>query len=292
MKIVLSKIPNSGWWPNGIPKYKDNPAMMEGLVPDIDLLKKERDNLIATIKSKGYKIIELDFPKELDKQNPRHDFIFIRDSFISNQNGTIIILRAGEPQRRIENKIVMKSLKNLNMKIIEMPNNPDIRADGGEFYYCAKEKILFSGLQRNTIKGAQFVADKFNVNQMIILEGKGYHLDTFFTPVLGTDSQIVALIACTKIITRKSKKVLFQFSDEKKVPIFDIPESDAIGTKKAIGSFAVNALPLPGLLIRPFKFSDSSIDQRLKAMGIEIEITKTSQFQMSGGSVHCITNEL
>ena len=39
---------------------------------------------------------------ELDQDEPRHDFIFIRDPFISDQNGTAVILRAGEPFRRKE----------------------------------------------------------------------------------------------------------------------------------------------------------------------------------------------
>ena len=30
MKIVLSKLPKSGWWNKGVPKYPDNPAMKEG----------------------------------------------------------------------------------------------------------------------------------------------------------------------------------------------------------------------------------------------------------------------
>ena len=42
MKIVLSKLPKSGWWNRGVPKYIDNPAMKEGRVPNnILLIKKE-----------------------------------------------------------------------------------------------------------------------------------------------------------------------------------------------------------------------------------------------------------
>jgi len=45
-------------------------------------------------------------------------------------------------------------------------------------------------------------------------------------------------------------------------------------------------------LIRPNHFSERSIDDQLLDIGIEQIITPTSQFQLSGGSVHCITNEL
>ena len=292
MNILITKLPNSGWWASGIPKYKDNPAMVEGAIPDMELLLRERQNIISSVTDAGQKITELDFPTDLDGNEPKHDFVFIRDPFISNQNGTIVILRAGEPQRRIENKVVKRCLEPLEMQMVEMPDQSSLRADGGEFYFCARESILFSGMQRNTIEGANFVADAMNVNEMVILEGKGYHLDTFFTPVINENGNISSLVACTEVITNESKTKLYQFADGKNIPIFEIPPNDAIGTKRKIGTFAANALPLPGVLIRPNHFSDPSIDERLADMGINIVISPTSQFQLSGGSVHCITNEL
>ena len=42
MKIVISKLPKSGWWQNGIPKYDDKPAMVEGAIPDLNVVEKER----------------------------------------------------------------------------------------------------------------------------------------------------------------------------------------------------------------------------------------------------------
>ena len=292
MKIVISKLPKSGWWQNGIPKYDDNPAMVEGAIPNLNVVEKERRGLISSIRNSGHEVIEFDFPDELDKDEPKHDFIFIRDSFISDQNGTAVILRAGEPQRRVENKIVKIYLESMGMNIVEIPDEKGIRADGGEFYFCAKDNVLFSGLQRNTRIGADYVAEALNVKEMIILKGDGYHLDTFFTPVLNIDGKISALIACTSILSNGSKKRLYQFADEIDIPVFVIPPDDAIGTGKMIGNFAANALPLPGVLIRPNHFTDPSIDEKLMDMGIDRIITPTSQFQLSGGSVHCMTNEL
>ena len=292
MKIVISKLPKSGWWQNGIPKYDDNPAMVEGAIPDLNIVEKERQGLISSIMNSGHEVIEFDFPIELDQDEPKHDFMFIRDPFISDQNGTAVILRAGEPQRRVENKIVKRYLESMGMNIVEIPDEKGIRADGGEFYFCAKNNVLFSGLQRNTRAGAEYVAEALNVKEMVILKGDGYHLDTFFTPVLNIDGKISALIACTSILSNGSKKRLYQFADEIDIPVFVIPPDDAIGTGKMIGNFAANALPLPGVLIRPNHFTDPSIDEKLMDMGIDRIITPTSQFQLSGGSVHCMTNEL
>ena len=194
MKIVLSKLPSSGWWANGIPKYKDNPAMVEGAIPDIELLNKERKNLITSVVSTGIEVVELDFPDELDQYERKHDFVFIRDTFISDQNGLAIILRAGEPQRRIENRLVKKCLEHLELEIVEMPDKTGMRADGGEFYFCKKNNVLFSGLKRNTNRGVEFVAERLNVNELVILEGEGFHLDTFFTPVLNRSGYICSVV--------------------------------------------------------------------------------------------------
>ena len=51
MKILISKLPKSGWWNSGIPNYKDNPAMKKGVVPDFNTLNMEREHLIKSITS-------------------------------------------------------------------------------------------------------------------------------------------------------------------------------------------------------------------------------------------------
>ena len=292
MKIVLSRLPSSGWWANGIPKYKDNPAMVEGAIPDIELLNRERKNLITSVVSTGIEVVELDFPDELDQYEQKHDFVFIRDPFISDQNGLAIILRAGEPQRRIENRLVKSCLEHLELKIVEMPDKAGMRADGGEFYFCKRNNVLFSGLKRNTSKGVDFVAERLNVNELVILEGEGFHLDTFFTPVLNKSGCICSVVACTALMTTESKNALYKFADSLDIPVFEIPPNDAIGTKSKVGSFATNALPLPGTLIHPSPFSNPDIDKKIMKMGVDVVINPTSQFQLSGGSVHCLTNEL
>ena len=125
-----------------------------------------------------------------------------------------------------------------------------------------------------------------------MLKGTGFHLDTFFTPVLNKDGYIAALIICKKALEPISKKVLYQFADQNNVPVFNIPEKDALGTEKQIGKFAVNALPLPGVILKPDYFSNPIIDEKLERIRNKNKNLTTSQFQLSGGSVHCVTNEL
>ena len=131
-----------------------------------------------------------------------------------------------------------------------------------------------------------------NVKKLLILDGLGYHLDTFFTPAYNSEGFLVALIVCTKILSNQSKKDLYKFADNEDVPIYDVPQNDAIGTKNKLGNFSVNALPLPGVLIRPHKFTDPTIDEKLSKIGVKCIITPTTQFELSGGSIHCVTNEL
>ena len=292
MKILISKLPASGWWSSGIPKYQDNPAMREGEKPNHNKLVAEREKLISILKRENQPILEIDFPNKLDQKNPKHDFIFVRDQFISNQRDLVLILRSGERLRRVENVVMGDILNKLNYNIINMPDTPGLRADGGEFYFCAKENILFSGIQRNTLSGINYVVETLKIDELLILDGKGYHLDTFFTPVLNSQNLLCATIVCDEILTNKSKRDLYEFSKRRNLPIFKVPLKDSIGTLENIGSFSVNALPLPGVLISPNHFTNKSIDRDLSELGVKRVITPTSQFELSGGSIHCLTNEL
>ena len=39
MKILISQLPQSPWWQNGVPLYDDNPAMRLGAIPNQSILK-------------------------------------------------------------------------------------------------------------------------------------------------------------------------------------------------------------------------------------------------------------
>ena len=56
MKILISKLPASGWWSSGIPKYQDNPAMREGEKPNHNKLVAEREKLISILKKENQTI--------------------------------------------------------------------------------------------------------------------------------------------------------------------------------------------------------------------------------------------
>jgi len=292
MKILLSKLPDSPWWGSGVPSYDDNPAMQLGIKPKQELLIKERNNLISILNKLDIEVVEIPFPEKLNQPPITHDFVFIRDPFISNQNGSAIILNMRQPNRSSESIVVESILRKLGLKIIHLPDKADMYAEGGEFYYCAKENILFSGISRNSLPGLKAVAETLNIDELVIMDSTSFHLDTFFTPVLNPDGLICALIACLEIISTKSVQDIKQFAKRKDIPIINVPLQDSIGTKKSPGSFAANALPLPGVLISPNHFTNRKIDDKLEKMGVIRIVTRTTQFELSGGSIHCITNEI
>ena len=292
MKIAISSLPKKPWWSDGIIGYKDNPFMKNGTVPNQNLLIKERLNLIATLKKNKIEVIEFPFPKILEESKFGHDYVFMRDSFISDLNGNVLMLKFAEKKREAETEIVANELEKLNFNLKELPTKKNILAEGGEFYFCPNDKLLFSGINRNTIAGAEYVASFLNANELILIDTPSFHLDTVFTTVFDKQGALSAMIVCEELITKDSFKNLEKISIKLNVHIIIIPAKDSIGTDNYLGSLAVNSFCAPGLLISSSKYSDFSVEQKLDSLGVNTEVCPVSQFQLSGGSVHCLTNEL
>ena len=180
----------------------------------------------------------------------------------------------------------------MDYNITELPNRKNMFAEGGEFYYCRKDKILFSGIKRNSIRGAEEVASFLNVNELILVKTEAFHLDTVFTTILDQYGRLCAIIVCKDLISKDSFDFLYKFSDLNNIRIINIPPIDSIGINNNIGSLAVNNFSAPGLLISSSRFSDPFVAKYLNSKNIKMETTPVSEFQLSGGSIHCLTNEL
>ena len=63
-------------------------------------------------------------------------------------------------------------------------------------------------------------------------------------------------------------------------------------TNKKLGEFAVNCEPLPGYLVGPTRFRSKNVLPLLKELDVMHITVPTTQFRLSGGAVHCLTNEL
>tara|TARA_B100001769_G_C22108512_1_gene599203 strand:+ start:1261 stop:2148 length:888 start_codon:yes stop_codon:yes gene_type:complete len=295
MKILISHLPKHNWWGHGTPIYKNNPAMKQGMVPNQELVEIEMYMMTQLFNRLPFEVVEINFPNFLDKHNKedrQHDFVFVRDLFVSNQNGRVIISKFSEKARQVESDIMEIMLDSMGYETIRIPDTINATAEGGEFYYCSGKKILFSGVCRNNVKGAEWVAQEFNVNELVIIKSNVFHLDTIFTPVINKDNELAAMIACTALMEKDSIINLKSFAKRLSVELVEVDPEDSIGTVDQLGEFAVNCCPLPGYLIGPTRFRSLKVNQLLKELDVMHITVPTTQFRLSGGAVHCLTNEL
>ena len=113
-----------------------------------------------------------------------------------------------------------------------------------------------------------------------------------FTTIFDKQGSLSAMIVCKELITKDSFKNLEKISKKLNVHIIIIPKKDSIGTSDFLGSLAVNSFCAPCLLISSSNYSDFSVGKKLESLRVKTEVCPVSQFQLSGGSVHCLTNEL
>jgi len=295
MKLLISKLPKHDWWGHGTPIYENNPAMKEGVVPNQELVKIEMFMMSKLFSQLPVEVIEIDFPYFLDQQKieqRQHDFVFVRDLFVSDQTGNVIISKFKEKARQVEADIMQVMLNSMGYKTIRIPENSTATAEGGEFYYCPGDGVLFSGACRNNVEGAEWVAQEFNVEELVIMKSNAFHLDTLFTPVINKDNKLVAVIGCTTLMEKESVDNLRQFAKRKNIELVEVPPEDAIGTENELGEFAVNCEPLPGFLVGPTRFRSNKVAPLLKELGVMHITVPTTQFRLSGGAIHCLTNEL
>lgn len=295
MKILISKLPKHNWWGHGTPIYENNPAMKEGVVPNQELVEIEMFLMSKLFNRLPIEVVEIDFPYFLDQQNldqRQHDFVFVRDLFVSDQNGKVIISKFREKARQVEADIMQVMLDSMGYKTIRIPDDSTATAEGGEFYYCPGDGVLFSGACRNNVEGAEWVAQEFNVDELVIMKSNAFHLDTLFTPVINKENKLVAVIGCTSLMENDSAENLRQFAKRKNIELVEVSPEDAIGTENELGEFAVNCEPLPGYLVGPTRFRSNKVAPLLKELGVMHITVPTTQFRLSGGAIHCLTNEL
>ena len=235
------------------------------------------------------------FPSKLDDLNSdswKHDFIFVRDLFVSNQNGDVVVARFREKERQAEEEIIEEWLMQQDVKVHKLPFDKNYFVEGGEFYFCPQENILFAGTGRNNTIGNTKTAELLNVDELVELSTEAFHLDTVFTPVLNKQNELCLVIVCTQLLEYESLQRLQTFTKTKGIQLLDIPLEETIGLGTQLGSFAANCLPLPGILLGSSAFVSESVNLALAEHNITHSIVPLTQFRLSGGSVHCLTNEL
>lgn len=262
--------------------------MKLGAVPDQDLVVKEYEQLRRLLEQETTVRI-LPFAENLDdNQFYCHDYVFTRDSFISNLHGEVMMSNFSERRREPEARARQQQLQGLGYTAKTLPEKAF--AEGGEFLYADQDGILFAGRSRNNAQGNQLVSRWLGVKELFEVISVGYHLDTAMSLVKDKSGHLAAVLACLDKISNKTE--LMEFLQAKKIILIAVDKLDSLGNDN-LGNLAINCLSLPGVLIGGSRFTTKDVEPKLKTLGIKYLVTPVSQFtQFSGGSIHCLTNEL
>jgi len=285
--IAVSSLPKKGWWNNGIIAYHDNDMMIHGSIPEQELLKKEHKNLIETLNKYALETIIVPFKNELEI-NKKYDFVFMRDHFLCNKNKDIVICNMKLSERMKEGEYVVSSLKDLNYSIYFLDEK--CIAEGGEFFFLPKENILLAGQSRNNLRGAEQMADKLNISDLHIISSSGYHLDTSISPIFNNEYECIGLICAREVFSSDEINDLRNICKLNQWELIEIENYDLNASLNFRA--AMNGLTLPGLFIGSQKLNHKKISEFALSNDIIFDSTQVSQFNLSGGSVHCLTNEL
>jgi len=288
IKIALSDLPKKDWWGSGIVAYQDNDMMVDGVKPNQAILESEYHKLVNMIKSVGLETTIVPFSNVLEKEE-KFDFIFMRDHFLCNTDKKIVMCNMRLEERLNEANFVVETMEKSGYIVSYLPNQ-DCLAEGGEFFYLPKENILLAGLCRNNLKGAESMAALMGVDQLHIIESSGYHLDTAICPIFNNEYDCIGINCAKEVFDDKNYKVLRNLCSKYGWELIDIENYNQKQSLEARA--AMNALTLPGILISGAPILSKKVQDFTTVNNIQMYISSVSQFNLSGGSVHCLTNEL
>ena len=288
IKIALSALPKKDWWGSGIVAYQDNDMMVDGATPKQTILENEYHQLVDMIRSVGLETTIVPFSDVLEKEE-KFDFIFMRDHFLCNTNKNIVMCNMRLEERLNEGNFVVETMEKSGYMVSYLPNQ-DCLAEGGEFFYLPKENILLAGLCRNNLKGAESMAGLMGVDQLHIIESSGYHLDTAICPIFNNEYDCIGINCAKEVFDDKNYKVLKNLCSKHGWELIDIENYNQKQSLEARA--AMNALTLPGILISGAPILSKKVKDFTAANNIQMHISSVSQFNLSGGSIHCLTNEL
>ena len=288
IKIALSALPKKDWWGSGIVAYQDNDMMVDGATPKQTILENEYHQLVDMIRSVGLETTIVPFSDVLEKEE-KFDFIFMRDHFLCNTDKNIVMCNMRLEERLNEGNFVVETMEKSGYMVSYLPNQ-DCLAEGGEFFYLPKENILLAGLCRNNLKGAESMAELMGVDQLNIIESSGYHLDTAICPIFNNEYDCIGINCAKEVFDDKNYKVLKNLCSKHGWELIDIENYNQKQSLEARA--AMNALTLPGILISGAPILSKKVKDFTAANNIQMHISSVSQFNLSGGSIHCLTNEL
>jgi N-dimethylarginine dimethylaminohydrolase len=287
-KIIVSQLPESPWWNCGVPAYPHNWMMTEGAVPNGERVVEEHWRCLSELRALT-DVLYVPFPPEFDyPEEPRHAFVFVHDSFISNRYGDVVLSNFAVRERQLEAELIGVFLAQHGYRMWRLAKQEI--AEGGEFHWVPYERLLFAGVCRNNEVGAMAVTRQLGATKVCIIETDAFHVDTVFCPLLDVRGRLCGALAALALI--KNADDVVDFLEERETPVFELVPEDAIGTPDTPGSLAVNLFTDAGRQRWRRAVPDARDRRPHRRFGILHIMSPVSQFHISGGGVHCLPNEL
>lgn len=288
MKLLLSDLPKSDWWGKGTPEHQNNWMTKKHLRPRQEIVEHTHEHLVETLSSLG-DLTVIPFPDALDcPQCYAHDFIFVRDSFISNGRGEVMMSNFSERSRQVEAQYMQVWLKRQGYTIHTTPNSAHL--EGGEFHYLPQEQLLLAGINRNNKEGVDAVSKFLKVKDVCIVKTDAYHLDTNVGVVRDVSGKCCAVLACRNAIANYSE--FDRWCIRHGLQLIPLDATDGMGNPEKPGSFAVNSLAIPGFLVSCAYFQTPGVEDMIASGGVKHLVVPLEDLTFTGGAVHCLTNEL
>ena len=134
------------------------------------------------------------------------------------------------------------------------------------------------------------MAEKLKVSNLHIINSSGYHLDTSISPIFNDEYDCIGLICAREVFSDNEINNLRSICRSNQWELIEIEHQD-IDSSLSFRT-AMNGLTLPGLFIGNKNFNQKQISDFALSNNIIFDSASVSQFNLSGGSVHCLTNEL
>lgn len=322
MPHILTMSPHlDDWYTNGVPvdpwTVALNYAAREWAIPDQQAVQKQHANLrekllwIASVQ-----VTNLGFPSEnfirsndlgissdeLEDQvrNGKYkadSLVFIRDTFISNEEWLVLISNFRKQHRKLQSRIMEILLRNEWLDSVTS-NSPESYFEWGDFRYIARDKILFAGYNRsgdsrNSQEWISYVVEKFGLSNenVCIVSARWFHIDTVFSVITDNDGKIIWGLACKWLIENYQK--LEAFLKAKNCFLIEIDDKywvpTAAGNEWANG--AINTLQINEYLIWWWRFDDW-VHEQLTRHWVRFIESAVDEFWKAGWWVHCLTAQL
>ena len=161
--------------------------------------------------------------------------------------------------------------------------------EGGEFFVLEDLHVGVAGVGRSNIKGVEFVTEEFNLKDLLIVKAISFHIDTVFSVLTNKNNKTIAFLVASKLVDNIDEIKAFAYKYS--IQIIEVDPMYSVGISNNLGSLAINGLAIRDYFISGAPF-DLKTEELLKKLGIKHLVSSTTEFVKSGGSVHCLTNEL